>query len=130
MREHPQSVSVPPSCHISTSSNTLIAILHLSTRCPPGRFLLCSTPDCHGQLHTCSYFILIWIIVTWPTPPTLSLVSTLPHQPSRYLTDLFLLLIHPCWVFAFFLCACICVWYLSTSLPARYFYSISHKSSF
>lgn len=33
-------------------------------------------------------FLLIWTAVTWPAPPTVPPVSSLPHQPCRYFTAL------------------------------------------
>lgn len=67
------------------------AILKLSPRCHWTFFHITwpFTPN-----YTPVLVSLICSAVTWPTPPTLSLVSTFPQQPCRYLTGPFLLI--PC----------------------------------
>lgn len=103
---HWESASVLMTRNIPTffgDSWGFITILHsgdslpFSTR-PPGAPLDFSC-FAHQPTATANYtpvptFLLIWAAVTWPAPPTVPPVSTLPDQPCRYFTAL--LPLEPC----------------------------------
>lgn len=96
-RARAMSQSVRPCSHTPTSSNTLVAILLLSTRCPR-TFILSSSPDCPTQLYTCFHIpLLLWGDFPPPTssPASFSSISHWPYQSSSFV---------PCWIVK---CSCL-----------------------
>lgn len=82
MHMRPFPAVFPPSSHIPTSSNTFIATPLLSTR---SRYSLSPLPV-HltvASKYTTLLTSLINVADTWPTPPALTPVCTLPHESCR-----------------------------------------------
>lgn len=110
---------IPPSSHIPTSSNTVIATPLLSTS---SRYTFPPLPV--HLIDTSKYITVLTSLInaadTWPTPPALSPVCTLPHRscrnasspfPLRLCHFIFLLFFLPFAVFFF------SPVYLSVTLP-------------